>query len=290
LLVVAKGLLYIVKNFIEKTLLDIQGIFGELFYSEETARGQGLLQLLDPRVKLLSFLGFIIFVNFLQTIPELVGFIGYIIVLAVFSKVSFFRLIRWVAVVAFIFTGMVALPSLFNVVRPGEALWRISEQFYITRQGMNGAILLVLRSFSSIAIIYLLTRTTKWEKLLKSLRSLKIPALFVATLEMTHRYIFLGLETAANFFIARKSRSLGKSSSSEGRRFVAHTVGQLLIRTSIMSDEVYQAMLSRGYSGEIKSINSFKLRIVDYLWLIMNAVFMAAFIIIKIIVMTGQNR
>lgn len=267
------------KNFIEKTILDIQGIFCELFYSEQTTRLKGLLQLLDPRIKLLSFFGLIIFINFLQNIPEISAFILYIAIVSLFSKVSLFRLIRRAAVLAFVFTGIVALPSLFNIIRPGEPLWRISQHFYITRQGMYGAILLILRSFCSISFVYLLTSTSKWEELLKSLRILKIPAPFIMTLEMTHRYIFLGLEITSDFFMARKSRSLGKSTSSEGRRFIAHTAGQLLIRTSIAGDQVYQAMMARGYTGEVKSISYYKIGLIDYLWLIMNLVFILGFIL-----------
>ncbi len=268
------------KNFIEKTLLDIQGIFCELFYSEQTARLKGLLQLLDPRIKLLSFLGLIIFGNFLQTITELAVLAIYILILAVLSRVSLLRLIWRVAVLVLVFTGIVTVPSLFNIVRPGEPLWRISQQLYITRQGMSGAILLVMRSFCSISLVYLLTSTTQWEELLKSLRVLKIPAPFIMTLEMTHRYIFLGLEIASNFFIARKSRSLGKSTGKEGRRFVAHIAGQLFIRTSMAGDLVYQAMLSRGYTGEVKSIHRFKVSLPDYLWLVFNAALIFGFYIV----------
>ncbi len=270
----------ILKNFIEKTILDIQGIFCELFYAEQTARLKGLLQLLDPRIKLLSFLGLIIFGNCLQTVTELAVLAMYILILAVLSRVSLPRMIWRVAALVLVFTGIVTLPSIFNIVRPGEPLWRISQQLYITRQGMSGAILLVMRSFCSISVVYLLTATTQWEELLKSLRVLKIPAPFIMTLEMTHRYIFLGLETASNFFIARKSRSLGKSSGKEGRRFVAHTAGQLFIRTSMAGELVYQAMLSRGYTGEAKSINRFKLGLPDYWWLIFNAALIFGFFIV----------
>lgn len=56
-----------------------------------------------------------------------------------------------------------------------------------------------MRSFGSLALVYLFTATTKWTHFLKSLKVLKIPASFMAIPEMTHRYIFLGLELAFNF-------------------------------------------------------------------------------------------
>jgi cobalt/nickel transport system permease protein len=265
------------KNFVEKTILDIQSVFCELFYTEETARQKGLLQLLDPRVKIISLLGLIIIINLSKTIPALAVFSGYVLFLSVCSRVPIVRYLWRVSILAIIFTGIVVLPSIFNIVKPGEPLWRISKYIYITSPGFYGACLLVLRSFGSISVVYLLASTTKWVQILKSLRILKIPAPFMAILEMTHRYIFLGLESASNLFIARKSRSLGKSTGKEGRRFVAVTMGNLFIRTTVLGNEVYQAMLSRGYTGEIRMITRFQIRRADYLWLVVNIILLVIF-------------
>lgn len=258
------------KNFAEKTILDIQGIFCDLFYSEATTRKKGLLQSLDPRVKMFSFLGLIIVANLLRTIPALLAIIGYILLLAVCSLIPVIRYLRRVLTMAVLFTGIVVLPSLFNLVTPGEPIFHVSRNIYITEPGFYGALTLILRSFGSISLVYLLTSTTKWAELLKSLKAIKIPVPFVTTLEMAHRYIFLGLEMAVNLFMARKSRTLGKSTAGEGRRFVANTMGNLLIRTTILGDDVYQAMLSRGYTGEVKTMNRFHTGITDYLWLGFN--------------------
>jgi cobalt/nickel transport system permease protein len=214
-------------NFVEKTILDIQTVFDDLFYFEETTRRKGLLQTLDPRIKLLSFLALIIIINFCNTISGLAIFSGYIVILALCSRIPMLRYLRRVLVIAFIFTGLVVFPSIFNVVRPGAPMWRLTPHFYITRPGLYGAVVMMLRSFCSLLLIYLLTATTQWVMILRSLRTLKVPSIFVATLEMTERYIFLGLELAANLLMARKSRSLGKSSGSSGRRFIANTMGNL---------------------------------------------------------------
>jgi cobalt/nickel transport system permease protein len=266
------------KNFGEKTILDIQAVFSDLFYSEDIARRKGFLQGLDPRVKLFSLLGLIIVANFIRTIPVLAILIGYILLLAICSKVPMGRFLWRISMVSIIFTGVVVLPSIFNIVKPGVPLWQFSKHIYITKPGFYGASLLMLRSWGSISVVYLLTSTTKWAEILKSLRTLRIPALFVATLEMTQRYIFLGLELAANLFMARKSRSLGKSSGSEGRRFVAGTIGNLLIRTTVLGDEVYQAMVARGYNGEIRTISRFKVSTPDYLWISLNLILLLIFL------------
>lgn len=270
------------KNFVEKTIGDIQTVFADLFYSEEMARRKGLFQRLDPRVKMFSVLSLITAVNFCKTIPALILMIGYVMILAVGSRVPLARYLWRVSVVSVIFTGTIALPSIFNIVRPGEPFWLITEHLYITKPGLSGAGMLILRSFGSVSLIYLWTATTPWAEILKSLSVLKIPAPFVATLEMAHRYIFLGLEVAANLFTARKSRSLGKSAGKDDRRFVAGIMGHLFIRTTMLGEEVYQAMLSRGYSGEMKTISQFRISLADYRWMIFNIVLFISAIVLKI--------
>jgi cobalt/nickel transport system permease protein len=268
------------KDFIEKTLLNIQDIYCDLFYSETTAGKMGLMQLFDPRVKLLTSLGFILLINLSRTLAVILLVIGYTLLLAIGSRVPLQRYLWRISLVAVLFTGTVALPSLFNFVRPGEILWPVTKSIYLTKQGFFGALFLMTRSFASLALVYLVTATTKWVDILKALHALKLPAVFVSTLEMTHRYLFLGLELAAQLFLARKSRSVAKSSGREGRRFVAAATGILLIRTVELTDTVSAAMIARGYNGQVKTFHRFKIGLADYLWTGWNLLFVAGVILV----------
>jgi cobalt/nickel transport system permease protein len=261
------------KDFIEKTLLNIQAIYCDLFYSETTAGNSGLMQLFDPRVKLITSLCLILLINLSRTICGMIIMIGYILLLAICSKVPLWRYLWRVSLVAILFTGAIAFPSIFSFVRPGEVLWPITKSIYITQQGFHGALFLMARSFGSLALVYLITATTKWVDILKALHALKIPAVFVNTLEMTHRYLFLGLELAAQLFMARKSRTVAKSTGREGRRFTGAAMGILLIRTVDLTDNVSAAMIARGYNGQIKTLNCFKIGPADFLWTGWNLLF-----------------
>lgn len=265
------------KNFAEKTIRDIQNIFGDLFYTEEIARKKGLLQHLDPRVKLLTVLILIIAINCTKTISSTAIIVGYIIILAALSKVQMFRYLCRVFVLAIIFSGLIVLPSIFNIYQAGAPLLLITKHFYITKNGTYSAGLLLLRTFGSVSLIYIFTTTTKWADILKSLATIKISTLLITTLSMTQRYIFLGLELASNLFTAKKSRSLRKCSGKSGRRFIATTTGNLFIRTSVQSEEVYQAMLARGYTGEAKTLSNFCVGTADYAWIFFNLILLAGF-------------
>ncbi|MDP4128357.1 MAG: cobalt ECF transporter T component CbiQ, partial [Bacillota bacterium] len=168
-------------------------------------------------------------------------------------------------------------PSLFNWVRPGDPLWLLwtfsnpfqigplhfPAELSITRQGFEGAVLLISRVGISVTLAVLLTLTTRWNNLLRALRTFFVPKIFIVTLEMTYRYIFVLITLMEDMFFARKSRDAGQSSGAEQRRFVGSSIAHLFGKSLQMSEEVYTSMAARGYTGEIHTLQKFQLRWVD---------------------------
>ncbi|AFK85288.1 MULTISPECIES: cobalt ECF transporter T component CbiQ [Thermoanaerobacterium] len=268
-------------NFIEKTVLSIQSTFQDMFESDEIAIKRGLMQSLDARIRLLSILLLIVLCNLSSSWQFLCLMVVYSIFVAVLSKVPIKSYIFRVLSVSVIFTGIVLIPSLFNIVKPGNPLIYIGKNLYITRNGAISASIFIMRSFVSLSFIYILILSTKWVEILKAFRYFKLPKIFSATLDISFRYITLFLDVASNMFLARKSRSVGKSKGKSERRFVASSMGNLLIRSEYLSSEVYSAMLSRGYKGEYKTISDFKFDIFDAVWILFNISLFAATFIVK---------
>ncbi|SDG33685.1 cobalt/nickel transport system permease protein [Thermoanaerobacter thermohydrosulfuricus] len=262
-------------NFLEKTILSIQNAFEDMFYSDTISAKKGIMQSLDTRIKLVSVFILLIIVNFGKTIPFMAIFLIYALLLAYFSKIPLKAYVVRVSAVSIFFTGIVLIPSLFNVVKEGQPLVYFTKNFYITKEGLESAIVFMMRSFISLSFVYILALSTKWVEILKALRVFKLPHIFTATLEMALRYIFLLLEIAINMFLARKSRNVGKSDSSEGRKFVASAMANVLIRSQQLSDDVYNAMVSRGYKREYKTITTFKITFYDYIWIGFNITFLS---------------
>ena len=117
----------------------------------------------------------------------------------------------------------------------------------------------------------LLVLTTPWADLLKSLQALRVPQVFVLVLAMTYRYIFLFLHLANGMFEARKSRVVARTSGGEQRRWIAGSMGDLLNRSVKMSNDVYAAMVARGFTGAIRSFHDYRMRRPD--WLSLAAAF-----------------
>lgn len=268
-------------NFIEKTVLSIQSTFQDMFESDEIAIKHGLMQSLDTRVRLLSILLLILLCNLSSSWQFLCLMVVYSIFVAVLSKVPIKSYIFRVSSISVIFTGIVLIPSLFNIVKPGNPLIYIGKNLYITRSGAISASIFIMRSFVSLSFIYILILSTKWVEILKAFRYFKLPKIFSATLDISFRYITLFLDVASNMYLARKSRNVGKSKGKRERRFVASSMGNLLIRSEHLSSEVYSAMISRGYKGEYKTISDFKFDIFDAIWILFNISFFAATFIVK---------
>lgn len=269
-------------RFIEKTINDIAKLLKEVIFFEDIAFQNGFLQKLDPRVKVISLIILILTATLLHSMIILT--IIYLIscILAKISYISLKLYFKRIWLITPLFTGIAVLPSVFNFVRPGNTLillinfghqlhfgpFTFPSELTITTQGILGAFMLIVRVGISISFAFLFTSTTRWTNLLKAFRVLFLPKIFITILEMCYRYIFILLNITTDMFIARKSRTFNKIDSKEGRHFVSNAIGTLFGKSYALSEEVYGAMLSRGYKGEPVIMNRFKFTLLDFQWLL----------------------
>ena len=135
----------------------------------------------------------------------------------------------------------------------------------VTKQGLLFVVSFVARVTTCAAAIVLLVLTTPQESLFRSFRSLGVPKIYVLTLDMAYRYIFLFLDITRDVLTAKKSRTIKSSGTLSEQRWVAGRIGYMLLRTLDMSDKVHKAMISRGFTGDIKVLEPAVARPVDYI-------------------------
>ncbi|GAB4206272.1 MAG: cobalt ECF transporter T component CbiQ [Roseiflexaceae bacterium] len=255
-------------GFIERTIAELAGALERALYADDLARADGLLQQLDPRVKLVGLLALLVAAALARNILVILALFGLGVVLALLSRVPLRTLAARVWIGALLFTGMLALPALF--VTPGPVLYRLPLLGWgITAPGLSTATYLITRVEATVTFSGLLIFCTPWAHVLKALRVLGVPVVLVVILGMTYRYIFLMLQTALDMFEARQSRTVGELEGSERRRLAAASVGVLLGKTFQLSGEVYTAMLSRGFRGEVYTLDDFAMRPRDWVALVM---------------------
>ena len=133
----------------------------------------------------------------------------------------------------------------------------------LTAQGVTAAVFIVTRVATSISLVVLLTSTTPWPRLLAALRALFVPREFVLVLGLAYRYLFHLLGSIGEMYEARKARAPRDSDVARGRAFVAATAGSAFGRAHAMSEEVYLAMLARGYNGQVTALDRRRLHLLD---------------------------
>ncbi len=251
---------------ITATLLRLTRAFAHAIVAEDVARQPGLLQSLDPRVRLAGLLSLVVAAVLARSIAVVVVLFVIAVVLAVLSRVPISVLAGRVWLAVLVFTGVIVLPALF--LTPGNYIFTPSGSVLpITTQGVHAALLLIARVETAATLTTLLVLTTPWMVLLKALRSFRVPPEVVMMLTMTHRYVFLLAETAGQMFESRQSRTVGTLDRRVQRRMTAQTAGVLLSKSVELSNEVFLAMQSRGFRGDAKVLAGFQMRPLDYLGL-----------------------
>ena len=255
-------------SFVERTLSTLVRKTERALFAEELARKNGFLQRLDPRVKIVGLLALILDVTLSRNFFTIIFIFALAITLAISSQIPLRTLATraWLSAIAF--TGTIALPVIF--ITPGNALWQIPFlNWTITEQGITSALYLIMRVETTVTLSLLLVLCTLWTHVLKGLRVLRVPIVFVVILGMTYRYIFVMLDTARNMFEARQSRLVGTLDAKESRRIAAASIGVLLTKSFYLNSEVYLAMQSRGFRGEVYTLDDFAMKRRDWFALIL---------------------
>ena len=288
------------KDFIRKTLDGVLGFFQQTLVSDSYTRRNGLLQGLDPRVKLVSILALVIAVSLTREIWLLVLVYMLILLFAVQSRIEAIFFIKRVWLFIPIFAGIITIPVIFNVFFPGDIVlalatpgpnahlgpFALPDTIGITRQGLLTAGTFVLRVAVSVSAVVLLFLTTRQELLFKSLRSIGVPKIYVLVLDMCYRYIFVFMDVVRDLYTAKKSRTIKFMSTFEEQKWVAGRVGYTLIKSLDMSERVHQAMISRGFNGDAKIMDDFHMRPRDYCALLSVLAFSALLALISYNIIT----
>ena len=258
------------RGWFEKTIEDITGALEATVFAEDMARLPGVWQRVDARAKIVATFALILAASLALSIPVLMALYALALLVAAAGRIPLGFFVRRVWLFLPFFTAIIAVPAIFSFVTPGTPLVVISQQPYvaITEQGVRTALLLLLRVATSVSFGAILILTTPWGVLLSSLRGLHIPQVFVLILGMTYRYIFLLLHITNDMFLARKSRQVGRLPGSGERMWIANSMGTLLGKSYHLSDQVYLAMVSRGFRGEAKVLEPQRMKSTDWFWLV----------------------
>jgi cobalt ECF transporter T component CbiQ len=232
----------------------------------ETASRDGFFQGLDPRVKLLFLAFFVVIISVKKTLSAEIAIGVFVFILAAISRLPLAAHYGRIAVLGFFFGFLVTLPAALNIFTPGEVvvtlvrfaeprdLWiyHVPQVVGITKEGLTAVVMLTMRVLNSLSVSLLVISTTPFAEVVRALKVLRVPDLFIMTLTLAYKYIFIFAQTAHDMHLAKKARLLGRESEAESRRWVAGRMAFLFRKSQHRCEEVFKAMQERGFSGTIK--------------------------------------
>ena len=120
----------------------------------------------------------------------------------------------------------------------------------------------------SVTAAALLTATTPFPEVIRALRSVGVPAVLVSIVAFMYRYVFVLVDEAQRLLRARAARSAGVGAGTGGTvawraRVTGGMAGSLFIRSYERSERIYDAMVARGYDGDVRTLRSPTLRRTD---------------------------
>ena len=252
---------------VEKTIAGGSHLLRVAMFSSDRASQDGVLQRVDPRVKVVSTMVLLVAAALARHVSVLIGLYAATLVFAAISRIGLRFMLARVWCFVPLFTAVVVLPASLSFITPGHIVVPLGSWFGsrvgLTAQGLAAAAFTVMRVATSISLVVLLTSTTRWARLLAALRSLRVPREFVLVLALAYRYLFSLLGTITDMYEARKARAPRDRDVARGRAFVAATAGSAFGKAHALSEEVYLAMLARGYAAQATAADRHRMGSVD---------------------------
>ena len=222
---------------------------------------------LDARVKLAVAVSMLLAISLtpIEAWPGFLFLACLIVSTAIAARVPLPILVtRSALVLPFVLMAAMGVPF----VRSGRPLltYRLFDwRLVVTDVGLMRFVTTLARSFLSILVAVVLSFTTHFLELSRAMSSFGVPKLLSAIITMMYRYLFVLVDEAQRLMRARQARSAEMASHSSGgtvlwrANVTGHMIGVLFLRTYERSERIYQAMLARGYSGEVRALGQGRL-------------------------------
>ena len=215
----------------------------------EKHQARSLVHRLDPRAKIVGFIGFTVIV--VSTPARAVwAFVIYAAILVFLVGVSRlgarYVLKRILVVIPFVIMVAIFLPFFDRTGSGGYSL----GVSHVTASGLlvlwNAAAKAVLGVLSMI----LLGSTTTFPDMLAGFQRLRVPQMFVLVVSFMYRYSFVFIEELRRMQRAMESRNY-RARWLWNVPTLGRVMGSLFLRSYNRGERVYVAMISRGYEGTV---------------------------------------
>jgi len=284
-------------SFIDKTMKSVASFITTTFLQYYTSKKGGVLQAIDARVKVAFMLSMVVIINLTQNIRAQFILFFVIFLLTAFSKLSPVSIYKKALLTGFFFGFLVFVPACLNLFTKGHPvvtlfsfsnvhqwwIYKIPKEIYITREGLMMVSRLTIKVINSVSIVLLITATTTFEGIIKSLSWFKVPGIFLLTLTMSYKYIFALSTTVEETYFSLKMRWWNRGSVVEAENLIAGRIAYLFKKSWEKYELSYQAMIARGFDGSFSFYYFDRLKRVDFIFICFSIFIISSVLILNFI-------
>ncbi len=190
----------------------------------------------DARIKLICSVALVVVIAMLRGLLPLLVVLAFVLILVLVSRIPLRHMAKSFAL---------TLPFIV-----------FAAATMLLTNGTDAALVMLTRISSSVLVLLVLITTTPFFKMLEAFRALHMPKIMANLILFTYRFIFLFLDEVERMRTARMARGFsGGRNLLDARAFktLGAAIGMTFVRANARATNIYDALLSRGYSGDVRS-------------------------------------
>lgn len=130
------------------------------------------------------------------------------------------------------------------------------------RDGLMEGLMITSRIIGGVSLVVALGFATPFIEFVAALSWLRVPKAFIEIMMFAYRYLFMFLEDATIIYSAQKNR-LGYAGIRKGMHSFGVLTGSLVLRGFEQSQKTADAMVQRGYTGDMPLLKGEPLKAVE---------------------------
>jgi cobalt/nickel transport system permease protein len=230
--------------------------FSERFNNEH------FLSKVDARVKLVVTLLLIVMVLSYKGILFPMIIAGLSIILCLKMKVPFRVLAARSAQPLFIAVVVLLLKLFFSGRETLFSFHLFGLEIAGHQDGLWEGLKIASRILGGVSLVMVLGFATPFLEFMSALSWLRLPKAFIEIMMFAYRYLFIFLEDATTIYSAQKNR-LGYTGIRKGLSSFGTLTGSLVLRGFEQSQKTADAMIQRGYTGDMPLVKGEPLRMAE---------------------------
>lgn len=236
---------------------------------EHFAQGNSFLHKRDARAKILAALCFSITVAVLSSPEALLLALLFALLLLILGQIPPSRFLTRLALInSFTLFLWLTLPLTYGGNQ--VIVWNL---FSLSSDGIHVAFLITLKTNAILISLIALLATSLISDIGYALSTFPVPQKLVFILLYSYRYIFIIEQEYRRLYRAAKIRAFTPKTDIHTYRTYAYLFGMTLVKSSKRAESIHQAMVLRGFTGQLHFLSHFSFSLSDGLLLLVVCLF-----------------